>query len=156
METGRGLRPGAIMAALSALFAAPLIAAPTDIVATRVAGFREVGAAFKNINDELKSGTPQLYVIQISARQVRDYARQQQGWFPAGSGPKPGVKTAAKAEIWTQAAAFKSAQDGFSAQAGAFASVAATGDVAKIRVAAKTLGQSCATCHRSFRVEERR
>lgn len=152
----RTLRPRALVAALAALVAAPLIAAPADIVATRVAGFREVGAAFKNINDELKSGTPQVYVIQISARQIRDYARQQQGWFPAGSGPKTGVKTAAKPEIWSQAAAFKKAQDGFTAQANAFATVAATGDAAKIRVAAKALGQSCATCHRSFRVEERR
>ena len=118
-DTARMKRP---IAMLALLCAAPLAAAPGDIVATRIAGFREVGAAFKNINDELKSATPQTYVIQISARQIRDYARQQQGWFPAGSGPKPGVKTA----------------------------------VAKMRAAAKTLGQSCGTCHRRFRVEEKR
>ncbi|MCJ8159078.1 cytochrome c [Sphingomonas sp. LaA6.9] len=131
----------------------PLLAAPANIVATRIAGFREVGAAFKNINDELRSGSPQTYVIQISARQIRDYARQHYGWFPAGSGPKPGVKTAAKPEIWTQAAAFKAAQDGFAKQANAFATVAGSGDVAKMRAQAKALGQSCTTCHRSFRVE---
>ena len=152
-DTARMKRP---IAMLALLCAAPLAAAPGDIVTTRIAGFREVGAAFKNINDELKSATPQTYVIQISARQIRDYARQQQGWFPAGSGPKPGVKTAAKPEIWSQPAAFKAAQDGFTAQANSFATVAASGDVAKMRAAAKTLGQSCGTCHRSFRVEEQR
>lgn len=145
-----------IAAGFAALLTSPLIAAPGDIVATRIAGFREVGAAFKNINDELKSGSPQLYVVQISARQIRDYARQHVGWFPAGSGPHPGVKTAAKAEIWSQAPAFKKAQDGFVAQANAFAGVAGSGDVAKMRVAAKALGGSCATCHRGFRVEDKR
>ncbi|MCI4592678.1 cytochrome c [Sphingobium sp. BYY-5] len=149
-------RPTALFTLLAALCATPLAAAPGDIIATRIAGFREVGAAFKNINDELKSTTPQTYVIQISARQIRDYARQQQGWFPAGSGPRPGVKTAAKAEIWSQAAAFKAAQDGFAAQANTFATMAQSGDIARMRLAAKALGQSCGTCHRSFRVEERR
>lgn len=156
MIAARNLRRKIVVAALAGALAAPLIAAPTDIVATRIAGFREVGAAFKNINDELKSSTPQSYVIQISARQIRDYARQHYGWFPAGSGQKPGLKTAAKAEIWSQAAAFKAAQDGFAKQANAFATVAASGDMAKIRGQAKLLGQSCATCHRSFRVEDQR
>ncbi|MBB5686359.1 c-type cytochrome [Sphingobium boeckii] len=134
--------------------AAPLVAAPTNIIATRIAGFREIGAAYKNINDSLRSSSPQIYVLQISARQIRDYARQQPGWFPVGSGPKPGVKTAAKPEIWGQAAAFKTAQDNFAKQANAFAAIAATGDVAKMRAQAKALGQTCAACHRAFRIEQ--
>ncbi|RJF93901.1 cytochrome c [Sphingomonas cavernae] len=149
-----GWKAGALVVICA--LAAPLLAAPNDIVAMRVAGFREVGAAFKNINDELKSSTPQKYVIQLSARQIRDYARQHYGWFPAGSGSKPGVKTAAKPEIWSQAAAFKTAQDGFAKQANAFATVAASGDVARMRAQAKALGQTCTVCHRSFRIEERR
>lgn len=144
------------VAAAVMMMAVPVLAAPPGIIATRIAGFREVGAAFKNINDELKSGSPQTYVIQISARQIRDYARQQQTWFPAGSGPQPGVKTAARAEIWSQPAAFRTAQANFANQANAFATVAASGDVARMRAGAKALGQSCAACHRSFRVEESR
>lgn len=146
----------AVALAATCALAVPLFAAPNNIVATRIAGFREVGAAFKNINDELRSSTPQTYVVQISARQIRDYARQHYGWFPAGSGPKPGVKTAARPEIWSQPAAFKAAQDGFARQANAFATAATSGDVAKMRAQAKALGQTCSACHRSFRIEERR
>lgn len=119
----------------------------------RVHGFRELGAAFKNVNDELKSGTPQVMILQLSARQIRDASRAQANWFPADSAPRPGIKTAAKPEIWSQPIPFKKAQDDFAAQAGAFYQVAATGDVAAMRKQAKTLGATCAACHRGFRVE---
>lgn len=97
------------------LAGAPPLAATADIVKSRIGGYRELGAAFKNVNDELKSGTPQVYIIQLSARQIRDTAKAQYGFFPAGSGPQPGVKTAAKPQIWARAAEFKAAQDAFAA-----------------------------------------
>lgn len=122
-------------------------------VGARVHGFRELGAAFKNVNDELKSGTPQVMILQLSARQIRDASRAQSNWFPADSAPRPGIKTAAKPEIWSQPIPFKKAQDDFAAQANAFYQVAATGDVAAMRKQAKTLGGTCAACHRGFRVE---
>ena len=133
--------------------AAPLLAAPQDVVKSRVASLRELGAAFKNVNDELKGGSPQIYIIQLSARQINSAARQQYGWFPAGSGPQPGVKTNAKREIWAQSAQFKAGQDAFAAQAAAFAKVAGTGDMNAIRVQAKKLGATCTTCHRAYRVD---
>lgn len=145
-------RYGASAVALA--LAAPLLAAPTDAVATRVAGLRELGAAFKNVNDQIKSGTPQAMILQISARQIVSAARAQYGWFPAGSGPQPGVKTAAKPEIWAQPVQFKAAQDAFAAQAAVFAKAVATNDLDAIRAQAKLLGQTCGACHRGFRVEE--
>ncbi len=149
-----GMRRMMITGVLATLVAAPLFAAAQDSVATRVAGLRQLGAAFKNVNDELKSGTPQPYVIQLSARQINEAAKAQYGWFPAGSGPQPGVKTRAKPEIWTQPAQFKAAQDAFAAQAAAFAKVAATGDAAAIGAQAKQLGAACGACHHQFRAEE--
>jgi cytochrome c556 len=134
---------------------AALPAAPQDLVRTRVAGLRELGAAFKNVNDEFKSDTPQIYVIQLSARQIRDAARAQYGWFPAGSGPQPDVKTAAKPEIWTQAAQFKTAQDNFATEAGSFMTIAAAGNIDAIRAQTKLLGATCGGCHRTFRVDEK-
>ena len=138
---------------LVAAAAAPLLAAPQDVVKSRVASLRELGAAFKNVNDELKGGSPQIYIIQLSARQINSAARQQYGWFPAGSGPQPGVKTNAKREIWAQAAQFKAGQDAFAAQAAAFAKVAASGDMNAIRVQTKKLGATCTACHRAYRVD---
>ena len=149
-----GMRKIMITGGLAMLVAAPLFAAAQDSVNTRVAGLRQLGAAFKNVNDELKSGTPQPTVLQISARQIRDAARAQYGWFPAGSGPQPGVKTRAKPEIWTQPAQFKAAQDALATQADAFSKVVATGDTAAIAAQAKQLGGACAACHHQFRAEE--
>lgn len=131
--------------------AAPLLAAPADQVRTRVDGLRELGAAFKAVNDGLRSSTPQTMLIQISARQIRGAAQAMYGWFPAGTGPQPGIKTAAKPEIWTNAAGFRRAQDDFSAQAAAFQNTANGGDVAAIRAAARNLGGACKGCHDQFR-----
>lgn len=145
----------AVAATLTVLVAGPLAAAAADTVTARIAAYRSLGSAFKNLNDELRSGTPQPYVIQLSAREIRNVAKAQYGWFPAGSGPKPGVKTAAKPEIWSQPAQFKAAQDAFSKQADAMMKAAQSGDVAAMRVQARQLGATCSACHRNFRVETR-
>jgi cytochrome c556 len=150
----RFVRAVALWSCAAGLATAPVLAASADVIRERHAGYRELGAAFKNVNDELKTGSPQIMILQMSARQIRNVAQQQGGWFPAGSGPKPGVKTKAKAEIWTKPAEFKKAQASFSAQANAFYQAAASGNVAKIRAQVKPLGATCASCHRSFRIEE--
>ena len=158
----RLFRASALAVAIASGFAAPrAVAQPATqpatqpaIVRSRIEALREVGTAFKNINDELKSRTPQLFIVQLSARQIRDAARNQYGWFPAGSGPQPGAKTRAKPEIWARPTEFKTAQDAFAGQATAFFQIAAAGDVAKIRAQANKLGQACSNCHRTFRVED--
>lgn len=145
----------AVAALLTAVAAVPVVAAVADTVTARVAGYRSLGSAFKNLNDELRSGTPQPYVLQVSARQIRDVSKAQYGWFPAGSGPKPGVKTAAKPEIWSQPAQFKAAQDAFATQANAMMKATQSGDVAAMRAQSRQLGATCSACHRTFRVETR-
>jgi cytochrome c556 len=140
--------------AVAAAAAAPVLAATAgDVIKNRIAGLRELGTQFKNVNDELKSNSPNAMIIQISARQMRDVARDQYQWFPKGSGPEAGVKTKAKPEIWAKPAEFKTAQDNFAKQANAFFQVASKGDVAKMRAQARLLGQSCSACHRTFRAE---
>jgi cytochrome c556 len=134
-----------------AILATPLLAAPQDVVATRTAGYRALGAAFKSVNDQLRSGAPQGAVLKDAAGKIQVAARAQYGWFPAGSGPAPGLKTAAKPEIWTQPAQFKAAQDAFTTQSAVFARAVAGGDVATITAASKQLGAACGGCHRSFR-----
>lgn len=131
--------------------AAPLLAAPADQVRTRIDGLRELGAAFKAVNDGLRSPTPQTMLIQISARQIRSAAQAMYGWFPAGSGPQPGIKTAAKPEIWTDPVGFRREQDAFAAQATAFQNAANSGNIGAIRTAAGNLGRTCKDCHDQFR-----
>lgn len=126
-------------------------AAGSDTVRARIATYRELGAAFKAVNDGLR-GEPQTVMIQQSARQIRNVARQQYSLFPAGSGAQPGVKTAAKAEIWSKPAQFRLAQDAFARQAEAFGKAAASGNAALIRAEARKLGATCKACHDAFRV----
>ena len=132
----------------------PTVAAGVDPYKARIDSYRELGAAFKNVNDELRKPAPQAYLIQLSGRQIRSTAQAQYGFFPTGSGPRAGVKTAAKPEIWTQPAQFKAAQDAFNLQAQAVARVAQSGDISAIKVQTKALGQTCAGCHKTFRLEK--
>jgi len=97
--------------------AAPLLAAPADQVRTRS---RELGRAFRAVNDGLRSAQPQPMLIHTSERQIGNASQAMYSWFPARRGPQPGVKAAAKPEIWTQVAQFRQKQDAFAAQAAAF------------------------------------
>jgi cytochrome c556 len=132
--------------------AAPLLASSADDVRIRVSGLRELGAAFKAVNDGLRTSEPQTILIQQSAREIRNAASQMPGWFPKGSGPESGAKTAAKADIWAQPAKFKAAQDAFIAEAARLQAAANGGDVAAIRAETTKLGLTCKNCHDSFRV----
>ena len=135
------------------LASAPLLAAAADVVRARIEGLRELGASFTNVNDELKKDDPNKMIMQISARQIRDVAREQYKWFPAGTGPQPGVKTKAMAEIWAKGPQFKAAQDAFAKQANEFFQVTSGGDVAAMRAKVRQLGATCSACHRNFRAE---
>lgn len=134
-----------------AVISVPVLAASANTVRSRIVGYRELGAAFKATNDGLR-GDVKTVLIQQSARQIRAAARQQYSWFPAGSGAKAGVKTAAKANIWSNPTQFKTAQDNFARQAEAFQKAANGGDAVTIRIEARKLGATCKACHDQFRV----
>lgn len=149
----RGYR-AALAAGLGAAIAAPLLAAPADVVKSRIASYRELGAAYKNVNDALRGPTPPAVILQLSSREIMSAARLQSGWFPAGTGPQPGVKTRAKAEIWTRPAQFQAAQAAFLARATAFDRAVKAGNIAAIRTEARALGGSCKGCHDQFRTPD--
>jgi cytochrome c556 len=133
--------------------AAPLLAAPADQIKARVDGYRDLGTAFKAVNDGLRAPSPQPEALQASVRRIRNAATQQYNWFPAGSRPRPGLKTAAKPEIWSQAVRFRQLQNAFATQATALERAVSGGNVAAMRSAARKLGASCKGCHDQFRSE---
>jgi cytochrome c556 len=134
------------------LAAAPLLAAPADQIQARIAGYRELGEAFKAVNDGLRRGGLAPADMVRLADRIAASGRAQYSWFPAGSGSVRGVKTAAKPEIWSRAAEFRATQDRFAQQAQAFRRVAASGDAAALRTASRQLGASCKSCHDIFRI----
>ncbi|HEX7821672.1 MAG TPA: cytochrome c [Sphingobium sp.] len=148
-------RPLFILASLLALTgtAATAAAALTaqQAVDMRKNRYRELGAAFKTINDQVKSGTLVKVMLRSSARIVTGVARDQYQFFPAGSGPAASLSTKAKAIIWSDPAGFKQAQANFQRQADAMAIAAESGQLDQVQKQAKALGQTCAACHKSYR-----
>ncbi len=141
---------GAALIALSMIAAAPA-ASPADQIATRVAGLRELGAAMKAVKDGIAPPEVQTILVQQAARQIVTAAGQMPGWFPADSGPAPGLKTGAKAEIWAQPEKFAAARDAFVAEASHFQAIAKAGDAVAIRAEVPKLGATCGGCHDTFR-----
>lgn len=124
-----------------------------DVIKARQQGYKAQGAAFKTIIDELKKKDPNIGAIRSSAKAIAETATTQYRWFPRGSGPESGAKTAAKAEIWTDAAGFAAAQKAFQAEAQKLGQAAASGDLKAIRPQVGATGKTCAGCHNKYRVK---
>ena len=99
---------------LGAIAATPEIAAA---VKSRKANYKEIGGAFKTINDEVKTGAPVIDTIQPLAQEILKRGTMQKDFFPAGSGIESGEKTRAKSTIWTNNADFQKQHNDFLAAA---------------------------------------
>lgn len=128
---------------------------PSEVIKAREVHYKEIGKAMKGIGDELKKSAPDVKVIQANAATIDRLAPQVPGWFPAGTGPEAGVKTEARAEIWTKPQEFSAAATNFATAAKQFNATAQTGDVAAIGAAMKQLGGTCKGCHDKFRDEKK-
>ena len=125
---------------------------PGEAAKLRIERYRDTGAAFKSVNDQLKSGTLIKVMLRASAKTISASARDQFNWFPPGSGPEAGVKTKAKPEIWSEADKFREAQLRFQNEADAFSAAVESGDKDAIRKQSQALGKACAGCHDKYRV----
>lgn len=132
------------------LLSVPALAGGADQIRARVAGFRQLGAAYKSVNDGLRAGD--LAKVRQASGQIGNTARGIYTWFPRGSAAAPGVKTLAKADIWTRGAEFRAAADAFSRQAQAFQRAAASGNLDAIRGESRKLGATCKGCHDTFKL----
>jgi cytochrome c556 len=120
-------------------------------VKARQDGFKQMGAAFKTLNDELKSGKPDLGKIRASTQTMQTLSTKVPTWFPAGSGPQPVVKTKAKGDIWSDPAGFQAASKPLSPAAAKLNAAAKAGDLAAVGAAFKEAGAACGGCHDKFR-----
>lgn len=119
--------------------------------AARKGNFREIGGAFKTINDELRTGAPDMNAVRPAARDLAQRAQLTLGQFPRSSAPGPSLQTRAKADIWANQAAFVKLQNEMIAAAKALDAAASRGDVAAMKGARDTLGGTCKSCHDRFR-----
>ena len=144
------------------------------VMQSRIANFREIGAANKDIADELKSGHPDLRKIRESAVLIQNRGAEMLHWFPPGSEAPferdkswldtivgwfssdslglPGeVKSHAKSAIWTEKAAFERAHNRFKAQADQMVQAAQSGNTTAISAQFRKLGETCKGCHDHYR-----
>jgi cytochrome c556 len=119
--------------------------------------FEALGDAFKSLGDELKGQAPDAQKARAAAATVAAKAKELPSWFPAGSGPVDGLKTDAKAEVWTKAAEFTAEATKFQGTADkllASADAFAGGQpVAALQEAVKEAGGSCKSCHEKFKTD---
>lgn len=156
MARTTALRNLAIAAGLSLAAAGGALAqsAAEQAVTARQAGYKQIGAAFKAINDEMRQRSPDMGVVAQAARTLKQHADRVPGWFPKGSGPETRLKTDAKAEIWTDAAGFAAASQALQAQATRMQQLAVAGDVDGVKAQIRTLGGTCKSCHDKYRAEQ--
>lgn len=126
------------------------------VTTERQANFKKIGTAFKAIIDGLKADTPDTKAMAVQAKIIKDLSPKIVHWFPNGTGPESGLKTGAKAEIWTDWATFASAAKGLQTQSAKLEMVAKTGDVDAIKAQVKATGGACGTCHTKFRAQEKK
>jgi cytochrome c556 len=125
-----------------------------DSIKARQTHYKEIGKAMKAISDELKKSDPGIPIIQENASRMAQLAPQIQGWFPSGSGSEVGLKTAARAEIWSKPEQFRQAASAFVQESANLARIAQGGDLSAIRTAVPAVGKTCKGCHDQFRVDE--
>jgi cytochrome c556 len=127
---------------------------PKEAIAARISAYRETGAAFKTIRDQLKSDTPLKIMLRTSAKRIQTTAHDQYTWFVPGSGPEAGVKTKALPKIWTDPEGFKVVQARFQKEADLMVQVVDSGDTAAIKTQAQALGEACGACHKVYRTAD--
>lgn len=116
--------------------------------------FKQQGAAFKAIRDELKKDAPNMALISTNAAKLKSSADALPTWFPKGSGPESKYETDAKPEIWSDPVKFAAAVKRLQVEATKFQPLAAGGDLGAIKAQVQAVGGACKNCHDSFRVPE--
>jgi cytochrome c556 len=150
----------AAVLATGAAFAAELAppTAPTTpggkAVAVRQAHYKELNGAFRTINEEIRKDAPDKAAIVAAASRMKALAADLPGWFPKGSGPETGLKTAAKAEIWTDAADFAAVASGLQGETAKLEQIAMAGDMDALKAQVRATGAACKACHDKFRAQD--
>jgi len=148
----------ALLVAASALTASGYVAAadptPAELIKARQEKLKDLGEQVKAIGGQAKTGTLDRTIMTDAAKKVVAYAHDLPTWFPKGTGPEAGVKTAAKPEIWSQPDDFKAAAEKLPPEAEKLAEVVVNGDVPAIFAQLQATGKTCQGCHKQFRVKE--
>lgn len=124
------------------------------VIETRQENFKTFGKSAKSISDAIKTGDPTSDDVISAINTLEDLSNELETWFPEGSGPDSGVKTAAKADIWENPEAFAAAADEFQLAADALREAGESGDAGAIKLAFGSVGKTCGNCHDDFKMDD--
>lgn len=125
----------------------------SSVIETRQQGFKKMGAAMKALNEQLKSDVPDVAKMAASAQTISSSAPQVLHWFPAGTGSEAGVDTDALDHIWKDRAKFDAIANRLVDESRKLTTVLSATDVAAVKAQAKAVGETCSSCHKSFRAD---
>ena len=123
-------------------------------VLARQAHYKELQKTLGGMVGELRKDAPDKALVAADAAAAKGLIQQLPTWFPKGSGPEAGVKTAAKAEIWTDAAGFAAAVGKLQGETAKLQEVATAGDLDVIKAQVRATGAACKNCHDQYRQPE--
>ena len=128
---------------------------PHVAIPARQMGMKQVGRTFKGINDQLHASTPDAKALADGSATLAQLARKVPSWFPAGSGPDTGVKTAAKPDIWANQADFQAKAAALATATRALADGAKhSSDPAVLTPLVRQVGGACKACHTQYKVQD--
>jgi cytochrome c556 len=141
----------ALLVAVPILATAAVAATPSDYVASRKAGYKQIGKANKAILDEVRGGSPSMQTLAANARLLAVYSEKIPGWFPRGSGPESGAKTAALPAIWADPKGFRNAAQALRMSSGRLFAAAKQNNLSAAKAAAAEVAGTCRDCHQTYR-----
>ena len=126
-------------------------AKPEDAIKYRQAAFVVLASQFGRMQSTVKGQVPyDAAAIKANVEIVKTLSTLPWGAFGAGTQGK----SAAKPEVWSDAAGFKTAQAKFESAVVKLSAAADSGDLEKLRAAFGDVGASCKSCHDSYRVKK--
>jgi cytochrome c556 len=121
-----------------------------DIIAARQAAFSLNNGSFAFIRSVVKA-KGDVKELEVPARAIGKWAAVIPTMFPAGT--DKGDNTKALPEIWSDPAGFKKDADALGAAAMKLADAAKAGDADGVAAAAKSMGEACGACHKTYRAK---
>jgi cytochrome c556 len=154
MFTNRKIKYFGLTSLVACTIAFAVYAAPVDVIKERQDGLKAMGKAFKTMVDDMRAGKLDAATVKDASAKINKVAEGMPHWFPKGSGPEAGVKTAAKSEIWSDAEGFDAARQKLIEAAGKFSEVANAGDMTAVGGNVRSLGGACKGCHDKYREKD--
>lgn len=123
----------------------------TDVIVTRQAGLDLMSSLVGSVNLAVKANV-EVKSFAGTGSAIAAWAKQMPSLFPPGSdkGSKP---TKAKAEIWTNWAAFEKDAATLADAGTKLAELAKANDTAGFTAQLKEVGAACGACHKAFRAQ---